>query len=131
MSTLIPCTRCGDYVDASSTLLSDDGEPICSKCNDRADVDVAEQRAAGAIFAASGGAIGLGIASIFVNPCLIMSILGVLSAISTFTIVYRHPEYRARLGWRLPATIVVAAIGMAISLASPVMRIALELLVRS
>ena len=130
MSSLIPCTRCGDYVDASSTLLSDAGEPICTTCNDKADVDVAEQRAAGAIFAASGGSNGIGVASIFVNPCLVLSVLGVLSAVSTFVLVYRHPEYRARLGWKLPATIVVAALGLAVSLGSPIVRILLELMIR-
>jgi len=130
MSGVIPCSRCGDFVDSASVLLSDAGDPVCSRCNDLADVDSAEMRAAGAIFAASGGALGFGVIGVFFNPCLLMTVLGVLSAISTFTVVHRHPEYRARLGWKLPATLVVALLGLLLSLASPFLRVLLELAAR-
>jgi hypothetical protein len=123
----IPCTRCGDFVDASSTLLSDAGEPICARCNDLADIDQAEQRAAGAIYASSGGAVGFGFLAMFVNPCLVMSIIGVLSGLGTVGLVYRHPEYRARLGSRLPVTLVVAGIGILLSVVAPALQILLRL----
>ncbi len=123
----IPCTRCGDFVDAASTLLSDGGEPICARCNDLADLDQGEQRAASAIYASSGGAIGFGVLAVFTNPCFVLSILGVLSGLGTVGLVLRHPEYRARLGWRLPVTLVVASIGILLSLGAPVLQVMLRL----
>ena len=122
MPELVPCTRCGDFVAKESTLLSDSGEPICNGCNDKADVDVAEVRAANAIFAASGSALGLGLMGMLFNPYLLLTVLGSLSAVGTFGLVIRHPEYRARMGWKLPVTLVVAALGLGLSLLAPVLR---------
>lgn len=123
MSGQVACTRCGDFVESSGAFLSNDGDPICRKCNDKADIDAGEERAAGAIFAASGGALGLGVIGIFYNPCLLPTILGVMSGASTFALLQRHPEYRKRMGWKLPATMVIAAIGIALSVLAPVINI--------
>ncbi len=123
MSGQVACSRCGDFVEASGAFLSNDGDPICRKCNDKSDVDAGEERAAGAIFSASGGAIGLAVIAIFYNPCLIPTVMGVMSGAGTFALIARHPEYRKRMGWKLPVTMVVAAIGIALSVLAPIINI--------
>jgi len=127
MGQQVACSRCGDFVEASGALLSNDGEPVCQKCNDRADIDAGEERAAGAIFSASGGAIGLAVIAIFYNPCLIPTVMGVMSGAGTFALIARHPEYRKRLGWKLPVTMVVAALGIALSVLAPVISVLFRL----
>ena len=127
MAGEIACARCGDFVDGASTLLSDTGDPICTGCNDRAELGEGEHRAASAIFATSGSAFGFGLIGCVVNPYFLMTVLGVLSALSTFGLVIRHPEYRKHLGWRLPATIVVASLGLLMSLLAPVVLVFLRI----
>lgn len=126
MSQPIACARCGDFVAPDRLRFSDAGEAMCGRCADGIDLDQGEQRAAGAIFGASGSALGLGLVAIFFNPCLVLTIMGVLSAGGTFALLYRHPEYRARLGWRFPATLAVASAGLLVSLLAPVMRIVVD-----
>lgn len=107
-------------------LLSDAGDPICEPCSNGVEVDRADQRAAGSIFAASGSALALGTLAVFFNPCLLFSLLGVLSALGTFGLLHRHPEYRARLGWRFFATVAVAALGLVVALIAPVARVVVD-----
>ncbi|MCC6873311.1 MAG: hypothetical protein IT378_03300 [Sandaracinaceae bacterium] len=125
----VPCRRCGDFIDPSAALYSEAGELVCATCNVKAEIAGGEERAARAIFAASGTSVLLGLAAGFlVNPCFITSVLGVLSAIGTFVLLYRHPEHRARLGWKLPVTIGAAVLGIVLCLAAPFVRIAMLLL---
>jgi hypothetical protein len=123
----MPCSRCGVAIESATAHLDDSGDPVCAACKDRADVDAGEQRAAGAIFSASAGAIGLGLIAVVWNPCLLMTILGVLTAGSTFTLIHRHPEYRRRMGWKAPAAMVIATIGMVLSVFAPIFSIVFRL----
>jgi hypothetical protein len=120
----VACTRCGDFVDESSALYSDTGDLVCPACNAKAEIASGDARAAQAIFAASGSSIALGaFAAVAVNPCYLVSILGILTAIGTFVLLHRHPEHHARLGWKLPATIAIAASGLLLSLVAPLVRL--------
>lgn len=123
----VPCERCGDSIDPSAALYSDSGELLCGACSAKADLDTGEERAAKAILSASGTSVVFGLAACFVlNPCLAVSAFGVASAVGTFVMLHRNPDYRARLGPRASVAIGVAAFGLLLSLAAPFVMLALR-----
>jgi len=125
----VPCARCGDFIESSDALYSDSGELVCGGCNAKAELATGEERAAAAILSASGTSVVFGLAACFVlNPCLAVSAFGVASAVGTFVMLHRNPDYRARLGARAPIAIGVAAFGLVLSLVAPFVMFALRLL---
>ena len=116
----------GDFVDPTQALYSDVGQLICPACSAKAEIAKGDERAAKAILSASGTSVAFGLAASFVlNPCLVVSLLGVASAAGTFALLYRNPEHRAKLGARLPLAIGIATLGLVLSLAAPLIRLVL------
>ena len=131
MSAQVPCTRCGDFIDPTTSLYSESGDLICNRCNAKELIDTGDGRAAASIFGASGGALAFAVISIAINPCFVFTILAIASAIGTYTMLYRHPEHRARLGWKAPLALGLATAGLLFSLVAPFIEVALRVLVAS
>ena len=95
----------GSFVAESSTSFSDDGLLICKKCEAKQTINTGDSRAAQGIAGMGYGVLATGMLSVFCNLYLVFSVVTVLGAIAYFSMVWRHPEYRARMGWQfIPAT---------------------------
>jgi len=112
------CATCFTAV-GDDTLLSDRGEPICTSCQEKAELHQGAGRAANAIFASSGGALALGALAIFFDPCLVPTLAGVIAGLTTLSLLARHPEHRARLGSRAYVAMSLSVLGMALSIVAP------------
>ena len=112
---MVPCVRCGDFVDPNAATYNNDGELVCRGCDAREVIDLGEERAAHAPLSTALGALALACVSILFNPCMLLTVGAILSCLSSAKMMM-DPKLRARMGWRVGATIglIVLAIAVAV-----------------
>lgn len=115
----IPCAKCGAPVRPNEASWSEDGERICKRCEAVQTIETGDQRAANGIIGGGIGAFFLGLCSICFNPLLVMSFLAIGTGVGTLVTMYRHPEYREKMGWQFPVAIAGAVIGILFALVQP------------
>ena len=115
----IPCAKCQAPVDPNLASWSDAGERICKRCEAVQTIDAGDMRAAQSLIGGGIASFSIGLASICFNPFLILSVMAFASGVGTLLMVARHPEYKERMGWRYPATIAGAVIGILFSMVIP------------
>lgn len=123
------CATCGKLVGAD-TLLSESGEPICQACSEKAELAHGDARAQRAIFASSGGALGLGLLACFFDPFFLPSIAGIAAGFTTLGLLTRNQDHRIRLGMRAWVAAFLALGGMVLCLVGPFAGLALQALLR-
>ncbi|HJL15209.1 MAG TPA: hypothetical protein RMH99_06110 [Sandaracinaceae bacterium LLY-WYZ-13_1] len=115
----VPCAKCGTPVDPSQASWSEAGERICRRCEAVETIDAGDQRAAVSIMGGGLASFSIGVLSLCINPLLICSVGAFLSGLGTIIMLSRHPEYKARMQWRYPVTMITAVLGMLLSLVIP------------
>ena len=110
------CPRCDQPMDPATAAFDREGTWVCEACANRDQIDGAEHRAAMAILGPAIGGVMTAIASFFINPFFIVSILAIASSVGAVLTLVRHPEYRQRMGWRVPATWGFGCLGVLLAL---------------
>ena len=124
------CATCGKSV-GGDTLLSDAGEPICVRCQQKAELAQGDARAARAIFATSGSALAFVALALFFDPLFLPSIAAVVAGLSTLGLLVRSPEHRARLGVRAYVATAFAVIGILLAVPAPFLGLWIQHAVRT
>jgi hypothetical protein len=75
------CSRCGRAVTGGDVLYSLEGDVLCPACNGNYEIERADQRAAENIAKAGYSALGLALATLVINPYLLITILAVSSGV--------------------------------------------------
>jgi len=115
----ILCEQCGASVPVAAASWSGDGKRICRQCQALETIEEGDTRAAISILGGGLASVSLGLLSLFCfNPLALFSVLGFVSGLGALVMVLRHPEYREPMGWRYPATLASASVGMLLSLLS-------------
>lgn len=115
------CFKCGQPMDPASATYDANGELVCARCSTLEQIDAGDHRAAMSILGPAAGGALLGGVSICINPMLVCSVLAVLSCVGALVTLLRHPEYHARMGWRVPATWAFAIVGILLALVRPLL----------
>ena len=115
----IPCAKCGTTVVVNEASWSEEGERICKRCEAVQTIETGDKRAASGIVGGGVGAFALGLCSMCFNPLLIMSFMAIGTGIGTLVTIYRHPEYREKMGWQFPVAVGGAAFGILLGLVYP------------
>ena len=115
----VTCMRCGDFVAESSTSFSEDGLLICKRCEAKQTINTGDSRAAIGIAGMGYGVLATGFLSLFCNVYMVFSVMTWLGAIAYVGMVWRHPEYRARMGWQFITATGAAVIGTLMSFVIP------------
>jgi len=115
----IPCAACGTPVDPNLASWSESGERICKRCEAVQTIDAGDMRAAQSIIGGGVASFAIGLTSICFNPFLMLSVLAFVAGVGTLVLIVKHPEYRERMGWRYPATIGGAVLGILFSMVIP------------
>lgn len=110
------CPRCTKPMDPATATFDDDGSLVCVLCANAGEIDRAEQRAAMAILGPAIGGTLTALVSFLINPFWIVSVLAIASSIGALLTLLRHPEYKERMGWRVPATWFFACLGVVLAL---------------
>ena len=115
----LPCAKCGTVVDANTASWSESGDRICKRCQALETIDTGDMRAASSILGGGLGAFSTGLLSLCINPLLIFSVIAIISGIGTLVMIFRHPEYREKMGWRYPVAIITSVLGILMGLVIP------------
>lgn len=115
----IPCAKCGDSVLVAEACWSEQGERICERCDAVQTIETGDNRATSGIVGGGMGAFFLGLTSICFNPVFVMSFLAIGTGVGTLVTLHRHPEYRQKMGWKFPAAVAGAVIGILLGLVHP------------
>lgn len=118
-SPTVPCSACGAPIDPTQAGYSGKGELVCKRCEALDTIDAGEQRAIAGIVGSGFGALGIALAAIFFNPCLIVSAVAVMSGIAAIAMILRHPEYKPKMGARYSLAMGSAIAGIVIGVTAP------------